>query len=110
MSKTTASMIAALVLVALSVCLAAARRHVLGTEVDGPHGAGAWRVTLVAQGRLAEGQRSVTLALPRAFRRQHIYEERYRSKELSARVLRRRIGPSRKAVWRPRSPGDVRDF
>lgn len=110
MSKTTASTVAALVLVIASVSLAAMRRHALGPEVDGPRGTGAWRVTLTAQGRLAEGNRAVSLALPRDFRRQHIYQERYRSKELVARVPRRKVAASRSAVWRPREPGKVSDF
>src|SRR5262249_39587553 len=92
MSKTTASLIAALALAVVSVGLAGARRYVLGQEVDGPRGADAWRLTLTIHGTLAPSNRSVVLALPRDFRRQHIFQERFRSKELLARVPRRKIG------------------
>lgn len=109
MSKTTASMVAALALVVASVSLAATRRYVLGPEVDGPRGAGAWHVTLTIQGKLAETNRSVVLSLPPDFRRQHIYQERFRSKELVARVPRRKVSASRKANWRARDPGPLGD-
>jgi hypothetical protein len=110
MSKTAASVVAALVLVAVSAGVAATRRYVLGPEIDGPRGAGAWRVTLSADGRLADKRRPVTLTLPPDFRHQHIFQERFRSKELAAHQTRRKQGAPRKAQWRPRGPEPVRDY
>lgn len=110
MSKTTATLVAALALLVASISLAAVRRHALGPELDGPREAGAWRVTLTATGRLADRKGSVSLFLPRDFRRQHIYQERFRSKELIHQVPRRKIGATRRALWRPRDAAANQDI
>ena len=96
MSKTGWTMTTALVLVVLSVALGATRRAVLGPDFDSPRGTGTWRVTVHAAGELPKGVPSLDIRRPPDFRRQHIFrEEQFESKELAARVIKRRQGRGR---------------
>lgn len=76
MSKTWLSILTALLLVNLSVGVMLARRAILGRAIDGPQGGASWNIQLVVAGQAKDSMkpRSLTLALPPDFRRQHIIE------------------------------------
>jgi transglutaminase-like putative cysteine protease len=83
MSRTGWSMVVAGALVAISVGLAAGRRYVLGSDLDGSGPGGSWRVTLVAGGDLGPQDNSVTISLVPDFRSQHVTDERFAYKDLT---------------------------
>ncbi len=102
MRKTWLSVATALVLTVVSFGLILARRYVLGAEIDGAPGRSAWKVTLEVEGRLAGPDATVVTVLPPDFRRQHIADETYDSKQLTHRVRRGRESGPRRAVWQRR--------
>jgi transglutaminase-like putative cysteine protease len=71
----------------------------------GGDGEGAWRVTLTAEGQLDGSDVSLTMALPLDFRRQHVFHERFKSRDLLHRVDKRGISSRREAVWRRAQSG-----
>src|SRR5262249_21971078 len=85
MSKTWWSVATAfgLIVVALAIFVV---RKAFGGDVAPAPGAATWRVTLAISGRLDSPHASVTTVRPLAFRRQHIFDERYQSKELLHRI------------------------
>src|SRR5438552_1303924 len=112
MSKSLMTVVTALGLSALSVGLILGRWHVLGSEIDGTPGAAAWRVVLEVEGELTTADATVTTVLPPDFRRQHIVDEAFESKELAHKVRIAKDGGQRKAVWHRRAgterPGTFR--
>jgi hypothetical protein len=103
MSRTGLTVVTALALAALSVGLMLSRRSVLGKEIDGTPGSGTWNVTLEVEGELlAPANASVITVLPPDFRRQHIVDESFTSRELSHEIRTAKDGGERKAVWLPR--------
>jgi hypothetical protein len=106
MSRTGWTATTALALVGLSAALAGFRRYVLGPDIEGPHSASSWRVTLTAEGRLPRGEPSLTLIRPPDSRRQHVFGERFGGRELTARVGRKKASARRQVVWRRASPGE----
>src|SRR5258708_5964658 len=103
MSRTGLTLVTALALIVLSAGLMLGRWKVLGKEIDGTPGSGTWNVTLEVEGELlAPANASVTTVLPPDFRRQHIIDETFWSKELSHEIRTAKDGGQRKAVWLPR--------
>ena len=101
MAKTRLSLLTALLLAAVSVALFVGRRLTPGAEAGGPRGDSAWKVTLAAAGELAAGESSVVNARPPDFRHQHVFEERFHSKELRVPTGKKGShGDRREAVWR----------
>jgi hypothetical protein len=103
MSRTGLTVLTALVLTVLSVGLMLGRWYVLGKEIDGVPGNGTWKVTLEVEGELlAPANASVVTVLPPDFRRQHVIDETFSSRELSHEIRTAKDGGERKAVWLPR--------
>jgi hypothetical protein len=107
MSKTSLTIATALLLGLVSIGLILGRWYVLGSEIDGTPGDAVWKVSLVVKGELTAPDASVTIRLPPDFRRQHVLDEQFDSKELSHTVRTSKEGGQRRAVWRPRSRADV---
>ncbi len=100
MSRTGLTVVTALVLTVLSVGLMLGRWYALGKEIDGTPGGGTWKVTLEVEGELlAPDNTAVTTVLPPDFRRQHIIDETFSSRELSHEIRTAKDGGQRKAVW-----------
>src|SRR5947209_16804555 len=83
MSKTSLTIATALVVGGLSIGLIVGRWYVLGREIDGTPGDAVWKVSLVVKGELTAADAAVTIRLAPDFRRQHVSEEQFDSKELS---------------------------
>jgi len=103
MPKTWLTVLTALVACLVSLGLIAARRAVLGPEIDGTPGTSSWAVTLEATGDLADENGTLTLFLPPDFRRQHIADEHFDSQELTARARIRKGNGPRRVVWQRRA-------
>ncbi len=87
MSRTAWTCVAAAILVLLSVASAMTRRHLLGSDFDGPRSSAAWKITFVVTGQLQANETSLRTPLPLDFRRQHIIiEGTPQSKELIPRT------------------------
>jgi hypothetical protein len=107
MSRTQITLLVALVLFGLSAGVYFTRRATGGTDVGGPAGVSSWEVTLTAHGQLPKDKDgTVATAAPPDFRRQHVYNESWRSDELIHREGRRDAAKGadrpREAVWKPR--------
>jgi transglutaminase-like putative cysteine protease len=94
---------AALLCAGSAVGVSVARHAILGPDLDRPRGAGVWRITWAVTGTLTDKD-TVVQALPPDFRRQHVYDESWKSDELSRPEGRGARGPREKTVWKPR-PG-----
>jgi 7 transmembrane helices usually fused to an inactive transglutaminase/Transglutaminase-like superfamily len=92
---------AALICAGSAVGISVARHVVLGPDLDRPRGAGVWKITWAVTGTLTDKD-AVIQPLPPNFRRQHVYDERYHSKELLHRAGRERNidRHDREIVWR----------
>lgn len=107
MSRTTLSLITAIVLTVASLTLLVTRQQVLGDQVKVPLGPGTWRVTLLATGKCAGEVRAMTLT-PLDFGRQHILKESCKSEELLDRPPDARHPNRRQVIWTRRAGvGDV---
>src|SRR5262245_7908434 len=105
MSRTRLSLLVALLLTAASAGVYFARRAALGAEAEGPAGVAAWEVTVTVRGELTNGDTTVTTYAPPDFRRQHVYEERWKSGELTRREGREKgRGPAERATAWKRPP------
>src|SRR5262245_38636546 len=86
MSRTRLAALTALGLVVLSTAVFFTRRATGGADIGGPAGTSSWEVTLTARGQLDPAKRNpVTVSAPLEFRRQHIYDEAWKSDELNRR-------------------------
>ncbi len=100
MSKTGWTMTAAAVLVA-------ARRAVLGPDIEGERG---WFVTLKIDGELPGGTKTLSLPLPPEFRRQHLWGEKFEGKGLIPPSLPKRRQTARRVVWHRHAAMDDRSL
>ncbi|MDB5310112.1 MAG: Transglutaminase-like superfamily protein [Gemmataceae bacterium] len=103
MSRTRLAVVTSVGLVALSAAVFITRRATGGADVEGPPGTSSWEVSLTARGRLdLEKAGPVVISTPLEFRRQHIFDEAWKSDGLA-----RREGRGRDAKWkrRPGPPG-----
>jgi transglutaminase-like putative cysteine protease len=105
-------MVIAGALVALSIGLAAGRRYVLGPDAGSAGPAGNWRVTLVAAGELGPQDNSVTVSLAPDFRSQHVTDERFASRDLTAPRAGRDKEPRtrQEATFRRTKPAGAQAF
>jgi len=111
MSKTTVTIITALLLALVSLGLIISRQQSLGSEIDGTPGDAVWKVTIVSEGELNRPQSTVTTRLTPDFRKQHITDESFTSQELTHRIQTRKEGGARKAIWRQRpNAGEKRTY
>src|SRR5438552_3920145 len=100
MGRTWLSVITAAVLTASSLGVFVARRCTQGAEPGARLGDASWNVTLVAAGTLGAQETSITLVLPPAFRHQHIFDERFQSKELLHRAVKSKDPSHREVAWK----------
>jgi transglutaminase-like putative cysteine protease len=100
MKKTWLCGCTALLLVALSLGLALHRQSVLGDDLKGPLGASAWKITLAIHGKARAETASLAMSLPTAFRRQHIYDERFPRQTSLNRTKWGGPAESRELRWR----------
>jgi transglutaminase-like putative cysteine protease len=103
MTRTGWTVTAAVGLVLVATGLNLTRRWLLGADAEGPRAAAAWRITIVAEGQLPAGKASFNQFLPRDFRSQHIFAERFASKDLYHHASRKRAA-RRLAIWRRTAP------
>jgi hypothetical protein len=90
-------------LAALSVGVMAGRSYVLGEEINGPAGAGTWKVSLLVHGKITSADARLQTAVPLDFGRQHIEHERYRSAELFPKPPDAKYPERRHVAWTPRA-------
>jgi hypothetical protein len=83
----------------MSVTAFVTRRLTQGSFIAGLHGDHAWKVTMVTAGELEASATALITPLPPEFRRQHIYEEHFQSKEMAHRLAKSEPG-QREVVWR----------
>ena len=116
MARTTLSFATAGLLACLVGGVVWLRHHALGDDVRLPAGPGTWKLTLVVQGRIAEGGR-LEVAVPLETARQHVVSEKSESETLAPREasrtgkLRRTHAPRREQAWALKSgaaPGPFR--
>jgi len=105
-SRTRMTVLVALGLVAASAGVYFTRRATGGIDVGGPAGLSSWEVTLTARGQLPSGKDAVVTSAPPDFRRQHVYNESWKSGEVVHREGRgdaaKRGDREREATWKPR--------
>ncbi|HEV3118439.1 MAG TPA: 7TM domain-containing protein [Gemmataceae bacterium] len=100
MGRTWRSVITALFLVGISLGIFFVRRATQGANIGGPPGDVTWKVTLVATGKVGARPGVLTMALPPDFRHQHIFDERFESKELLHRMVKAKDPARRHVAWR----------
>jgi hypothetical protein len=110
MGKTRLSVATALLLAGISLAVFVARRAVVGADLDGPPGDSSWKVSLFVSGKLSGPEGSVTFGLPLDFRRQHIFDEHFQSRQLSHRLGKNPEHGGREVVWRQAPMGQVESF
>jgi hypothetical protein len=101
MSRTTLCVLTAAGLAALSVGLMVARCWALGDAVRLPVGAGAWKVTMVVQGK-SVGDAHLTTSAPLDLERQHVVKDDYRSEQLLNKPPDARRPERRQVLWSKR--------
>lgn len=102
MSKTTLSVVAALVLTLMALGVFFTRRHVLGEQVKAPAGPGSWKVTLLVHGKMTAKDARLLTATPLDFGRQHIVREDCHSAELLDKPPDSRHPERRTVLWSQR--------
>jgi len=100
MRKTRLSILTALILVVVCVGIFLARHYLLGADIDGPRGRSSWQIVLEASGVLHSDDARIVLSLPPDFREQHIFDEHFRSTELSHRPAKKSGTSRREVVWK----------
>ncbi|HMC63849.1 MAG TPA: hypothetical protein VKI65_02815, partial [Gemmataceae bacterium] len=95
----------ALGLVALSAGIYLCRSYTVGSDAEQLGGASAWKITLAAAGQLAPNESSLTMALPPDFRRQHVFDESFQSRELMQRPRKGKHTVRREIWWRSAPKG-----
>src|SRR5437588_1157224 len=108
MSKTWLSVITALILIGVALVLHLARRSMLGSDLGAGHGLAVWKVTLSADGQLAGNEATLSTPRPLDFRRQHIFDEKAESNDLSPPHGKK--SRHLNMVWRRSSPGAAQAF
>ncbi|HJZ53852.1 MAG TPA: 7TM domain-containing protein [Gemmataceae bacterium] len=105
LSRTRLALLTAVGLVILSAAAHVTRRATGGADV-GPPGASSWEVMLSARGPLqSEKNSGIVTASPPDFRRQHVFDESWRSDELVRREGRSeaaKLAHEREALWKRR--------
>src|SRR5260370_37778788 len=109
MAKTWLSVIMAFPLVAISAALFVMRWRTQGADVAGPYGDQTWQVTMTATGEWAAHRGALTSLAPLDFRGQHIFDERFESKELVHRVMKKKPGQREAHCRRSGTGGQAED-
>lgn len=107
MARSWLSICVAACLAMVSLAVFAGRYCAEGSDQGTAPGETTWRVTLVASGTLAPRESSVTTLLPPDFRKQHIFDERFHSKDLMPPRGRKdagRLKAKPEAVWQRSNP------
>jgi transglutaminase-like putative cysteine protease len=110
MARTGLTMAVAAGMASLSLALFLIRRHALGAEINGPRGASTWQITLEVAGKMPADHVALITLPPLDFRQQHVYDEHFRSNQLSHRVVHGRAGGRREVVWQRLSTGGEQPF
>jgi hypothetical protein len=105
MTRTRLSVVTALGLAAASVGTMVARRHVLGPEVQLPHGPDTWKVTMLVQGKSFGGAGLFTAA-PLDGPRQHVVSEQCASEGFTSRPLDPPPAGDRRTIHWDQRPGE----
>lgn len=109
MSRTTLCLATAAVLAACAFGIMLVRRHVLGDAVKLPTESGAWKVTLVVNGK-CDGDVRLLTTTPLDFGKQHIIRENCKSTELQAKPVDARHPARRQIVWVPNTGAPAGNF
>jgi hypothetical protein len=99
----TLCVLTATALSVLSLGFMAARRQVMGGEIDLPAGPNTWKVTLTVQGQAEKGARVWTSA-PLDVHHQHVVREKHRSGQMEARTIESKDSRRRTVLW-SKKPG-----
>jgi transglutaminase-like putative cysteine protease len=112
MSRTRIAALTALALIVVSAGVFFTRRATGGAEVGGPPGTSAWEVTLTARGQLDGTKHTpVIVANPPDFRRQHIFDESWKTDDLVRREGRGGTAKDRRdheTTWKRPPMGNVK--
>lgn len=100
MTKTRLTIITALVLTMVFVALALGRNAAERLAERDQRTRPVWEVTLEANGTFLYADDWITTVRPPAFRQQHIFNERFISKQLIHRKCKPRIPGRNKIIWR----------
>jgi hypothetical protein len=98
MSRTTLCVLTAAVLAVLAVGVMVLRHQALGNDLHAPAGPNVYKVTMIVTGKSA-GDAKLVMACPLDFQRQHIFQEKHDSRELTARALDGRQTDRRQLQW-----------
>src|SRR5436853_391278 len=111
MTRTRLTALAAFILVVLSAAVFFTRRATGGVDA-GPLGSSAWEVTVTVRGDFPPPQKGakgakagpprLVIYAPPDFRHQHVFDESWKSEELTRPEGRAPKGPREKGVWTPR--------
>src|SRR5438874_10556507 len=101
MSRTTLSVLTAAVLAVLAVGVMLVRQQALGSDLNAPAGPNVYRVAMVVTGK-STGDAKLVMACPLDFQRQHIFQEKYDSLELTAKTIEGRQTDRRQLQWAQR--------
>src|SRR5262245_14661384 len=104
MSRTTLSVVTAVLLAAGSVALMAARRRALGDELYLPGDSAVWKVTMLVSGRSA-GDARLTTAAPLDVGRQHVLRESGRSDEFDLKPAESKSADPQRLLGWAQKPG-----
>ena len=106
MSRTRLAALTALVLIVLSNAVFFTRRATGGADVGGPAGTSSWEVTMTVRGVVDPAKHlPVFVSTPPEFRRQHVYDEAWKSDDLvrhEGRGAATKEGRDREVSWKRR--------
>ena len=113
MSRTRLAALTALVLIVLSTTIFFTRQATGGADVGGPAGTSSWEVKITVRG-LGDNikHNPVIVSMPPEFRRQHIYEEAWKSEELvrhEGRSVAAKESRERETNWKRRPMGNDKE-
>lgn len=113
MSRTRLAAITALILIVLSTAVFFTRRATGGADVGGPPGLSSWECTVTVRGTVDNAKHSyVNISSPPEFRRQHIYDEIWKSEELvrhEGRAAAAKEVRERETLWKRRPMSGDKD-
>lgn len=106
MSRTRLAALTALVLIVLSNAVFFTRRATGGADVGGPAGTSSWEVTMTIRGVSDHAKHlPVLVSTPPEFRKQHVYDEAWKSDDLvrhEGRGAAAKEGRDREVSWKRR--------
>jgi transglutaminase-like putative cysteine protease len=113
MSRSRLAALTALLLIIVSATVFFTRRATGGADVGGPAGISSWQATVTVRGFVDNAKHSyVIVSAPPEFRRQHVFDESWKSDELvrhEGRAAAAKESRDRETLWKRRPMANDKD-